>query len=118
MGTKRIGLALSDETGAFALPLEVIEAGNEVVDRVDAIAHEHGVQTIVMGESKDYQGNLNKIMTHVYEFKKALEIKGYTVVLEPEFMTSTHAGRFQGKNELLDASAAALILQSYLDRTK
>ena len=43
-----------------------------------------------------------------------LEKEGFTVFLEPEFMTSANAERFQGKNEMLDASAAALILQSFL----
>jgi RNase H-fold protein (predicted Holliday junction resolvase) len=38
------------------------------------------------------------------------------VVFEPEFLTSHQAEYFQGKHDLLDASAAALILQSYLDK--
>ena len=36
--------------------------------------------------------------------------------LEPEFLTSHQAQKIQGKNDLLDASAATIILQSYLDR--
>ena len=47
-----------------------------------------------------------------------LEKEGYIVHLEPEFMTSANAERFQGKNDMLDASAGALILQSFLDRKK
>ena len=43
-------------------------------------------------------------------------VKGLIVFLEPEFMTSVAAERFQGKNDMHDASAAALILQSFLDK--
>jgi RNase H-fold protein (predicted Holliday junction resolvase) len=50
------------------------------------------------------------------EFKKKLEKDGFTVHFEPEFMTSVQAERWQGKSILTDASAAAIILQSYLDR--
>jgi hypothetical protein len=38
------------------------------------------------------------------------------VIYEPEFMTSVQASRITGENDMLDASAAALILQSYLDK--
>ena len=50
------------------------------------------------------------------ELKKQLEAKGFIVHLEPEFMTSVQAERLQGKNAKSDSSAAALILQAYLDK--
>ena len=48
--------------------------------------------------------------------EKSLEELDLTVSLEPEFMTSQQASRLQGENDKLDASSAAIILQSYLDR--
>jgi len=47
-----------------------------------------------------------------------LEKNNLTVRLEPEFLTSAEAERVQGKNDKIDASAAALILKSYLDKKK
>ena len=117
-GTKRIGIALSDEAGQFALPHSVVQNSKAALEEISAIASQNGVKEIVLGESRNYKGEANAILADSLEFKKALEGKGFTVHLELEFMTSMNAERFQGKNELHDASAAALILQSFLDRRR
>lgn len=115
-GSKRVGIALSDEKGEFAIPFIVLTSSKKLIDEILGIAEENNVKTIVLGESKDYKGKPNKIHAASLEFKKELEGEGYEVIMEPEFMTSMNAERFQGKTALTDASAAALILQSYLDR--
>jgi len=115
-GSKRVGIAISDAENKFALPHTVVDNDPKMIGEIKALAHINGVKEIVMGESKDYKGKDNKIMTESLEFKKELEDKGFVVHLEPEFMTSVQAERIQGKNEMSDASAAAIILQSYLDR--
>ncbi len=71
---------------------------------------------VVMGESRDYQGQINDIMWKIQGFKKQLETIGFKVVFEPEFMTSVQASQITGENKMLDASAAAIILQSHLDK--
>ena len=115
-GSKRVGVALSDEEGKFAIPVIVLKSSKKLLDEVLDLAEENRVEIIIMGESKDYKGKPNAIYEESMEFKKKLEGEGYTVELEPEFMTSMNAERFQGKTEHTDASAAALILQSYLDK--
>lgn len=116
-GSKRVGIALSDESGKFALPHSVIKNSSKLVDDLNTIICESDVGVIVMGESKDFKGKENEIMKDVHAFKQKIEdLLGKTVVYEPEFLTSHAAQRFQGKNDMHDASAAALILQSYLDR--
>ena len=115
-GTKRIGIAVSDPDGQFALPHAVIKNSASFFEEIVSIALANGVQTIVIGESRDYKGKDNAIMEHVLKLKKELEDKRFIVHLEPEFMTSVQAERFQGKNDKSDASAAALILQAYLDK--
>lgn len=115
-GSKRVGIALSDEKGEFAIPFIVLKSSKKLVDEVIDIAKENKVETIVIGESKNYKGEPNSIMSESLNLKKDLEGKGFTVNLEPEFMTSVNAERFQGKHAMLDASAAALILQSFLDK--
>ena len=132
-GSKRVGLALSDERGRFAMPLQVltnqfVKSSKEsretyiqkLIAEVAGIARKNNVSEVVIGESKNYEGEANAIMHESLEFKKSLEAEGFIVHLEPEFMTSVQAERLQdelkGKEGMLDASAAAVILQSYLDR--
>jgi putative Holliday junction resolvase len=115
-GTKRIGVAVSDESGRFALPKEVLQNDERLMQTICSLAKEVRAKAVIVGESKDYKGNDNLIMEKIMPFKKELEKLGIKVILEPEFMTSFAAQRFQGKNELHDASAAALILQSFLDK--
>ncbi len=114
-GSKRIGIAVSDEAAQFALPVSVVKNSDTAISEIVEIARQHAIQEIVMGESRNYKGEPNTIFLDSLTFKGLLEKEGYTVRLEPEFMTSMNAERFQGKNELHDASAAALILQSFLD---
>jgi putative Holliday junction resolvase len=116
-GKKRVGVAASDEAGQFALPREVLANDDQLVEKIVALAKEVGAVAVVIGESKNYQGKDNQIMEEINIFKGKLEaIVTVPVHFEPEFMTSHAAERFQGKNELHDASAAALILQSFLDK--
>ena len=115
-GKKRVGVAVSDEAGRFALPKEVLAKDEKLVEKISFMAKENGSAAIIVGESKDYKGKDNSIMEKIAFFKGELEALGIKVILEPEFMTSYAAQRFQGKNELHDASAAALILQSFLDK--
>ncbi len=117
-GSKRVGVALSDEGRQFAMPLSVIANTSDLVTEIEKIAKDNNVKEIILGESRNYKGEPNTILLDSLEFKEKMETKGFVVTFEPEFMTSIQAGRFQGKTDLLDASAAALILQSYLDREK
>jgi putative Holliday junction resolvase len=118
-GTKRIGVALSDVGAQFGQPYSVIKNSKSTKDEVLAkildIIKTEQVAEVVIGESKDFKGQDNVVMSEIRDFKKTLE-KFVPVIFEPEFLTSHQAQYFQGKHDLLDASAAALILQSYLDR--
>lgn len=117
-GSKRVGIALSDEGGQFAMPLIVLDNIKNLLENIIKIIETKEIGEIVMGESKNYKGEANTIMEASLNFKKELESKGFTVHLEPEFMTSENARKFQGKNDMIDASAAALILQSFLDKRR
>jgi len=114
-GSKRVGIALSDEGGKFAMPHSVLPNDHKLVEKIVALCKD--VHGIVLGESVDDKGENNKIMELIIPFKKELE--GTTrlpVIYEKEYMSSQHAEFFQGKHDMLDASAAALILQRYLDK--
>ena len=115
-GTKRIGVALSDDQGMMAFPHSVIHRTKEYVAEIARLARENGVTTIVMGDSKDYAGVRNPIMKEALECVDALRALGFEVVLEPEILSSHQASHFQGKTDLTDAASASIILQSYIDR--
>lgn len=128
-GTRRIGIAVSDEDGRVAFPLGIVEAGPKALDEIAALAKENSVEGIVMGESRDFAGKPNPVMEDIEQFKKDIEeLTGLSVAYEREFFTSALAARqfapeeksrkANPAQENLDASAAALILQSYLDRMK
>lgn len=116
-GTKRVGIAISDSENKFAIPHSVIENSKNLLNNLNDLICHNEIEVIILGESKDFKGNDNKIMPKIRELKEGIEnILQKQVLFEPEFMTSHQAEHFQGKHDLLDASAAALILQSYLDR--
>jgi putative Holliday junction resolvase len=117
-GSKRVGIAISDENQQFALPVLVIKSSKNLLKDIIKIAKENTTSEIVMGESRNYKGQPNEIFSDANILKKELEDSGFKVYFELEFMTSVQAERFQGKSDMTDASAAALILQSYLDKNK
>lgn len=118
-GSKRVGVSLSDESLSFALPHSVLDNDKNLIEKVKKIISESGVGKIVIGESLDFKGNPNKIMEKIEEFKNNLgEQTQIEIIFEPEFMTSSQAKLLQGENKMHDASAASIILQSYLDKFK
>jgi putative Holliday junction resolvase len=116
-GSRRVGVAISDEDNIFAMPMVVLQNDSGLVSEILKVCKENRITGIVIGESKNYKGENNPIMERINAFKKELEAEAkLPVYFEPEFLTSSEAERLQGKNEMLDASAAAIILKSYLDR--
>lgn len=116
-GTKRVGLAVSDESGRFSFPKKVLVNDKKLVQNIKKFCEENNVGGIVLGESKNFKGEDNKIMKEVSTFKTRLQKEtGLPVFWEPEFMTSQEASRIQGESKMLDASAAALILKSFLEK--
>lgn len=116
-GTKKIGLAISDEEGRVAFPNSVIDNDAKIVDNLTRFIAENGIEKVVVGDSKDYKMQDNEIMGDIYDLqtiiKEQLQID---VDLHLEILTSMQAEKMLGeKNEMIDASAAAIILQSYLD---
>ncbi len=114
-GTKKIGLALSDDGGSMAFPDRVVPNSKEGMEYIHTLIQKHTIQNVVIGHSKNNSGEDNEVMQYVYTYKKELEDEGVNVVLEPEFFTTVQAKRMSD-DTLADASAAALILQSFLDK--
>jgi putative Holliday junction resolvase len=125
-GERRIGIAISDPTGTLARSLAIIEHESRAADvkRVLALAREHGAEEIVVGESLDEQGQPNLAGRRAGLFAEVLRASaGLRVVMWDESLSSQDARRIRiaggasrkRRREHIDAAAAAVILQSYLD---
>lgn len=118
-GTKRVGLALTDDKGMMAFPHAVVPNDGELLKTIEKLVEREGVSTIVIGHSLNREGNPNTVHAMVEEFIQDLTLNiGIPVELEPEQYTTQEAIRFQGRNEKTDASAAAIILNAYIERNK
>ncbi|MDP2642096.1 MAG: Holliday junction resolvase RuvX [bacterium] len=114
-GTKRVGIASTDESGEFALPRAVWPNDETLLDKVLELKEDEAVEKIIIGESKNFKGKANPIQQEIEKFKNRLEERGAEVVLHPEVLTTLEARQIQGQTDMTDASAAALILKSYID---
>jgi len=116
-GTKRVGIATSDDGGTMAFPLRVIPNSKKLVEDITEICRLERIGTIIMGKSHNFKNEPNPLMRDIIPFAEALKKKtGLPVLFMTEVFSSQEAARVTGENSGNDASAAALVLQSYLDR--
>jgi putative holliday junction resolvase len=125
-GTRRMGIAVSDELKMIAHPLEFIPAEPfaEFLVRLKQLLEEKEVELILIGMPRNMDGSYGPAALKVQEFIGALKL-AVTVPIQTwdERLTSVQAHRFltQGnvrgrdRRKKVDQSAAAILLQSYLD---
>ena len=125
-GTARVGVAISDAAGRLALPLAILQRDFEGVylQRLVEIIAERGVERIVVGLPLTLQGEAGPAATSVNEFITALQTAVDTEIVSwDERLTSAQVEKAMAQAGLstrdrrgrVDAAAATLILQSYLD---
>jgi len=125
-GTKRIGIAVSDENIILAFPKGILLNNLNIFKNIGEILKTENISEIVIGESVNFKGKENIVSKEIKTFISELKDKFNLPIHEQkEFLTSVEARRhqdfggqarrFQKKKEV-DDSAAALILQRYLDR--
>ena len=125
IGTKRIGIAMSDALGMIAHPVETIarEPEAEALNKIMKLADDNGVKIIAAGLPKNMNGTLGAQAEDCIKFTDKLKCR-YEIVFEDERLTSRQAeqilmqtGRKYTKDkQLVDLKSACLILQQYLDR--
>ncbi len=133
-GTKRIGVAISDENGTLAFPKEIVLNDENTYKKIGDIIKKENVAEIVVGESVDFSGKLNALSARIDVFiLEMAEQFNLPIHKQKEFLTSVEARKSkdqkkdfnqaqshskvkQIKSGRIDASAAALILQRYLDK--
>lgn len=133
-GTKRIGVAISDENGTLAFPKEIVLNDKNTFKILSDIIRSENISEIVVGESVDFSGKLNALSGRIEIFILQLSERfKLPVHKQKEFLTSVEARKSKSDKKTLspsqahskvkqiksgrvDASAAALILQRYLDK--
>lgn len=132
VGARRVGLAISDVTRTLARPLETITVANDtdavdrVVGRILELAGEaDGLSTIVVGVPTRLDGTPSDETVRVGAFITRLKARvAFPVETEDERLTSREAESrlairerdWRERKKKLDAAAAAVFLQDYLDR--
>jgi putative Holliday junction resolvase len=132
IGERRIGVAVSDATGTLARPLSVLRPAGLDIDALDVVsreiarlaAEEDGVGAIVVGLPRRLDGTPSEMTPRVQQFARALGAKtSLPVTLQDERLSSREAESrlavrdkdWRSRKAKLDAAAAAIILQDYLD---
>ncbi len=133
-GLRRIGIAISDEEGRIAFPRSVIANTTNAGQQIADVVREEGVGKVVCGLSTDSSGEDNPVMEKARIFTEELaRMISVPIVFQGESFSTSHAaqekmsalsedGRVLSPEkkalaeEDIDASAAALILQRYIEQ--
>lgn len=125
VGTKRIGVALSDFLQVIAQPYGVVlrEPEEKAVEEIIKIARENNVEIIVIGLPKNMNGTIGSQANDCLNFGSLLK-ENFIVKYEDERLTSKMAEdvlKMQGKSfskqkHLVDIKSSCFILQQFLDR--
>ena len=127
VGDARIGVATSDETETLATPFTVIKrhSNAEAFAQIERIVADAGVRMVVVGLPVSFDGNLHGQARLVQVFgEKLRQVLGIPVVYADETLSTVRAEEFlretgvrpRNIREKIDAAAAAVILQDYLDQ--
>ena len=132
MGERRIGIAVSDASGTLARPVGVVRTSGLDKDALDRAAAEiarlagedDGLVALVIGLPRRLDGSANEMTSRVEAFAQTLARRtSLPIVLQDERLTSVEAESrlavrekdWRARKQRLDAAAAAIILQDYLD---
>jgi putative holliday junction resolvase len=125
-GTKRMGIALSDESKSIAQPFEMIPAQPfaRFLARLKELIREKEVELLLVGLPRNMDGSYGPAALKVQEFVAVLqETIGVPIRTWDERLTSAQAARLlisadvrrETRKEKVDKMAAAILLQSFLD---
>ena len=127
-GTKTVGVAVSDELGITAQPLETITRTSskklrKTLARIESLIKEYDVEKIVLGNPKNMNNTEGDRSVQTEAFKEQLERRtGLPVVLWDERLTTAESERIlisggvrrENRKAVIDQLAASIILQSYM----
>ncbi len=132
VGTKRIGVAHSDDDGQFAFPVGIISNNAQLQSELFALYEQYQPAAFVVGCSDSGSASENSIQKHIVKFARDLELQTGLPVYRMNEHGTSHAVKLMNmaiagqkhtqaskrsipSNDTVDAGAATLILQRYLD---
>lgn len=131
LGSKTLGIAISDELGFLARALETYrfpeDAYEEAAEYICTLCKREKITKVILGLPKHMNGDQGIRAQISYTFKNYLETKGnLQVILEDERLTTVMVNRAmisgnvrrENRKQKKDEMAAVIILQNYLDKTK
>lgn len=114
-GEKKIGLAVA--TGRVALSFGVVANDQQLFPELKKICREEEIEAVVVGLPLNWDGTEGEMAQKVKSFSQDLERHlGLKVSFGDERLTTQEAKQRLKKKKVEDGGAAALMLQSYLDR--
>ena len=127
LGSKTLGISVSDRTGIIASSLEVLRYNDyeELLNKLDKIVEDKRVDVFVLGNPLNLNGSVSVRSEMSFEFKSILENRyNKEVVMQDERLSTVEANRMlisndtrrKNRKKVVDKIAATVILQSYLDR--
>lgn len=124
LGTKTLGLAISN--GMIATSLKTIHFNDlkEAIDKLEKVIIEEKIDLLVLGLPKNMNNTIGPRAEATIEFKEMLEKLNYQVVLQDERLSTVSAHNYmieadlsrKKRKEKVDSLAATIILQAYLDK--
>lgn len=128
-GSKTIGVAISDELGLTAQPVETIERNGEnklrkSLARISEIVKEKNIQKIVVGLPVNMSGKCGERVTRTLEFVEKLKLRvEIPIVMQDERLTTVEANeilsesgvKWEERKRYIDQIAASIILKEYME---
>ena len=129
LGSKTLGVSVSDRTATIATSIEVIRHNNleELFAKLDKIVEDRKVDAFVLGNPLNLNGTTSKRTEETLIFKSELENRyNKDVIMQDERLSTVEAERMlisndtkrKNRKKVIDKIASTIILQSYLDRSK
>ena len=130
LGTKTLGVSISDNLGIIASKYDLIKFNEEDYDdalnKLKPVLEEFNINTVVLGLPKNMDNSLGFASKRSLDFKEKLENIGINVILQDERLSSVEANNIlikgntsrKKRKKSVDSLAATIILQNYLDRRK
>ena len=127
LGTKTLGLAISDKLGIIANPYKTLKYDDlsSLIDEVIKIIDSEHIEVLVLGYPKNMNNTLGSAVERTEEFKSKLESKtNKRIELIDERLSTVEAENIlissdmsrKSRKEVIDSVAASIILDTYLRR--
>jgi len=127
LGTKRVGIAISDQLGLISSPYQVIEYSDmlDLIPKIKDIIFKEKINKIIVGLPKNMNNSLGNSAIKAIEFKDMLiSATNLEVIMVDERLSTVEANNYlinsnyrrNQRKKIIDAVAASVILDSYLRR--